>query len=66
MTNNKNTKSTNHVLGDYDYKMSKALADSYLKGRKGDDRKKHPQEFLCEMVNEQFGLKGNCVNVIIG
>lgn len=49
-----------------EYKMSQAMADFYLDGRKGDDKKMNPVPFLCKVVNETFGLKGNCVNVIIG
>lgn len=48
-----------------EYKMSKTMADFYLDNRKGDDKKTHPQAFLCKIVNTTFGLKGNCVNVII-
>ena len=67
MTKNKNNKKTiNYTIGDFEYKMSKELADSLLKGRKGEEKKKHPKEFLCSVVNEQFGIKGNCANVIVG
>lgn len=53
-----------HNKGDYEYKMSKELGDSILKMRKGTDKNKHPQEYLCELVNEQFGIKGNCTKVL--
>ena len=62
MTKNKNTEIYNK--GDIEYKMSKALADSYLQARKGDDKNKHPQAYLCEVVNAEFGVKGNCVRVL--
>lgn len=55
MTNNCNFK----------YKMSKAMADAYLKSRSGDEKNKHPQEYLCMVVNSEFGVKGNCIQVII-
>ena len=32
-----------YQIGDIEYKMTKEMADNYLKARKGDDRKKHPQ-----------------------
>ena len=52
--------------GNIEYKMSKEMADFYLKNRKGEDKKKYPQKYLCEIVNEQFGIKGVCTKVIIG
>ena len=47
------------------YKMSKEMVNFYLKNRNGEDKKKHPQEFLCKIVNEEFGIKGVCTKVII-
>lgn len=52
--------------GNIEYKMSKEMANSYLKIRKGEDKKKHPQEHLCKIVNEEFGIKRVCTKVIIG
>ena len=60
MTKNKKT----HQIGDIEYKMTKEMADAYLKSRKGDDKKKHQQEYLCEVVNTEFGIKGTCVKVL--
>lgn len=48
-----------------EYKMSKAAANYYLGDRKGDDKKLHPDQYLCKVVNETFGLKGNCIHVIV-
>lgn len=48
--------------GYIEYKMSKTLADSLLKKQKN---KKRPQEVLCDYVNTQLNLKGECVKVII-
>lgn len=45
--------------GVIEYKMSKAMADSILKGKTNSD----PQIRLCEFVNTQLGLKGYCVKV---
>jgi hypothetical protein len=53
-----------HQIGDIEYKMTKEMADTYLKARKGDDRKKHPQEYLCDLVNAEFGIKGHCTRVL--
>ena len=58
-----NKKRTNNK-GDFEYKMTKELADFYLKNRQGKDKNKHPQEYLCEVVNEFFYIKGNCTKVL--
>ena len=50
--------------GSYEYKMTKEMANAYLSSRKGDDKKKHPQEYLCQVVNDEFGVKGKCVKVL--
>ena len=50
--------------GEIEYKMPEAMAREYLKNRKGDDVKMNPTAYLCKVVNENFGLKCNCVNVI--
>lgn len=50
--------------GDIEYEMSKELAKNILNGRKGTEVNMHPQEFLCKVVNEEFGIKGNCTRVI--
>ena len=50
--------------GCIEYKMPEAMARELLKNRKGDETKMRPNDFLCMVVNENFGLKGHCVNVI--
>ena len=50
--------------GIIEYKMPEDVAKEYLKHRQGDDLKLHPNDYLCKVVNESFGLKGYCVNVI--
>lgn len=47
----------------FEYKMSKEMANAYLKDRKGEERKKHPQKYLCEIVNNEFGMMGTCTRV---
>lgn len=44
-----------------EYSMSKEMAKKYLKNCPKNIR---PQEFLCKIVNEQFGLKEPCIRVI--
>lgn len=50
--------------GTIEYKMPKEMATMYLKTAKGEFAKKHPKEYLIQVVNEEFGVKGTCVNVI--
>lgn len=55
----------NSYYRDIEYKMSKLMASELLKSRKGSDQNMPPQKFLCMVVNEQFGIKGNCVRVVV-
>ena len=50
--------------GIIEYKMPEKMAIELLKNRKGNEAKMRPNDFLCKVVNESFGLKGYCVNVI--
>ena len=50
--------------GAIEYKMPEQMARELLKNRKGDEAKMRPNDFLCKVVNENFGLKDRCVNVI--
>ena len=52
------------IGGTIEYKMPKEMANMYLKTAKGEFAKKHPQEYLIKVVNEEFGVKGTCINVI--
>lgn len=51
-------------IGNIEYKMPEVMAKTYLHNRKGEDKKKHPQEYLCEVVNNEFGILGTCTRVI--
>lgn len=50
--------------GNIEYRMSKTMAKELLKTRKGDEFKMNPNDFLCKIVNETFGLLGYCTKVI--
>lgn len=50
--------------GGIEYEMTKEMAKQILATRKGADQNMHPQEFLKKIVNEEFGLKGNCTRVL--
>lgn len=47
------------------YKMPEQMAKEYLANRKGDEAKMHPNDYLIEVVNSNFGIKGHCVEVIV-
>ena len=49
--------------GGVEYTMSNALAQHIMKTHKGP--RKNKQDILCSYVNEQFGLKGKCVKVLV-
>lgn len=50
--------------GGIEYEMSKEMAKQILATRKGAEQNMLPQKFLCQVVNEEFGLKGNCTRVL--
>ena len=49
---------------DFEYKMSGQLVQTYLKMRKGKDKTADPQEYLCKIVNEEYGIKGTISRVV--
>ena len=48
-----------------EYKMCEATAEAILNGRRKAEMKMRPQDYLRNYVNEQYGLRGYCVNVVI-
>ena len=50
--------------GTIEYKMPEHAAKELLKMRKGEEIKMTPNEYLCKVVNEQYGLLDRCVRVI--
>lgn len=50
--------------GCVEYKIPYAMAKAYLSMRKESEKKLHPLAYLTNVVNEEFGLKGQCVKVI--
>ena len=57
------TKERIWALNKAQYEMSKEMAKQILATRKGTEQNMQPQEFLCQVVNEEFGIKGHCVKV---
>ena len=49
--------------GNIEYEMSSEMAKEILNTRKGTERNMPPQKFLCQVVNDEFRLKGNCIKV---
>ena len=47
------------------YKMSRELFNSIIKTRSGEDKKTNPYAYAAKVVNEEFGLKGKVVRVIV-
>lgn len=51
---------------DFEYTMSKAMADELWNHcRKGDEKKMEKEQYFCHYVNTQLGLCGNCIGVKI-
>ena len=48
----------------FEYKMTTRLYEEYLKGRKGKNKNLDPQTYLCQIINEEYGIKGTCVRVL--
>ena len=51
--------------GNIEYKMSADMAKAFLKERRGAELKMKPEEYLCKIVNEEFGLRSHCSKVIL-
>lgn len=56
---------THEKSGYIEYKMPTEMAKNILKTRKGTDQNMDPQAFLCKVVNEEYGLMGECVRVTL-
>jgi hypothetical protein len=56
---------TRTKAGKIEYKMPMEMAQAYLRAAKGDEAKMNRNDYLCKVVNEEFGLKGLCVNVLL-
>ena len=54
-----------YKVGNCEYIMDKAFADSILKTRKGEEKNMRPQDYLLQYVNATFGLKEHCSKVSV-
>ena len=54
---------TKPYYGGIEYEMPKAMAKELLKTRKGAEQNLPVNEFLKNVVNMEFGIKGYCVKV---
>ena len=50
--------------GEIEYKMTKEMADAYLKSRTGKEANEKAQDYLCKIVDQEFGLLGKCTRVL--
>ena len=48
-----------------EYQMGKAMAEDILDLRKGKEKGIDPQKWLCDYVNDQMGLIGYCIKVVV-
>ena len=48
-----------------EYTMTKDMAKYFLDNRDGNEKKVRPHAYLVQVVNEQFGILGTCVQVVI-
>ena len=48
-----------------EYKMPEQMAKDYYKKRGDNNAKMTMNEYLCKVVNEEYGLKGKCTKVIL-
>ena len=46
-----------------EYNMSPLMAKELLNSRKPGEKKMDPHDYLCKVVNEQFGLLYPCIKV---
>ena len=53
------------MIGTYEYKMTASMAKSILDDAKKSKAKGTKQKILCEYVNSQLDIKGECVKVIV-
>lgn len=51
--------------GGIEYKMSGITAKALLASRKGADAKMNPAEYLCKIIDEEYGLKEKCVSIML-
>lgn len=63
---NSNINNAELTYGYYKYTMPKEAAKDYLIGIKDKKILGNPKEYLRNIVNEEYGIKGHCTEVIIG
>lgn len=49
----------------FEYVMPKGMAEALLNDRIGEEKKMRPKDFLIKYVNEQCGILGECINVVL-
>lgn len=51
-------------MGNYEYEMTQEFAKTILADAKKRKLKGSKQKILCDYVNSQMGIKGECINVL--
>lgn len=49
----------------FEYKMPTKMAKELLKGRSETEKRMSQKDFLVKFVNDNCGIKGTCINVIV-
>lgn len=53
------------ITNNYKYKMSKACFDSIIGTRQGKEKNMNPYVYAVDYINNEYGLKGTCVEVVV-
>ena len=49
----------------YKYVMSTEMAKNLIENRSGEEKKMRHHDYLVNVVNEEFGISGTCVEIIL-
>lgn len=47
------------------YQMSKNMFNALVATRKGKDKNTNPHDYVCQVVEDTFGIRGKCIKVTI-
>lgn len=55
----------NKIKDTFKYKMSRECFKSILDTRKGKEKNMNPYVYAKNYINDEYGLKGTCVEVVV-
>lgn len=60
-------KKANEILNGYNYKykMTRACFASIIATRQGKEKTMNPYVYAVDYINNEYGLKGKCVEVVV-